>query len=169
MGDTSITSEMWKQGRPSTTALVYSAIFRFRLVVVSSQLICTAFLGQTAMQRPQPTHLSWSMTALPSVMIGAPWAQIFRHWPQPMHSFCFTWGLPALCCSILPARLPQPMPIFFRQPPKPASSWPLKWVREMNTSASMTARPILAFFTYSPPTTGTSTSSLPLRPSAIMI
>ena len=62
-----MTSEMWKQGRPSTTALVYSAIFRFRLMVVSSQLICTAFLGQTAMQRPQPTHLSWSMMALPSV------------------------------------------------------------------------------------------------------
>lgn len=58
LGDTSMTSEMWKQGRPSTTALVYSAIFRFRLMVVSSQLICTAFLGQTAMQRPQPTHLS---------------------------------------------------------------------------------------------------------------
>ena len=31
LGDTSMTSEMWKQGRPSTTALVYSAIFRFRL------------------------------------------------------------------------------------------------------------------------------------------
>ena len=33
--------------------------------MVSSQLICTAFLGQTAMQRPQPTHLSWSIWALP--------------------------------------------------------------------------------------------------------
>ena len=52
-------------------------------------------------------------------------------------------------------------------PPMPACSWPLKWVREMNTSASITARPILADFTYSPPSTGTSTSSLPFRPSAI--
>ena len=26
VGDTSMTREMWKQGRPSTTALVYSAI-----------------------------------------------------------------------------------------------------------------------------------------------
>ena len=58
LGDTSMTSEMWKQGRPSTTALVYSAILQFRLAVVSSQLIRTASLGQTAMQRPQPTHLS---------------------------------------------------------------------------------------------------------------
>ena len=101
--------------------------------------------------------------------MGAPWAQILRHWPQPMQYFSATWGLPALCCSILPAREPQPLPMFFRQPPKPAVSCPLKWVREMNTSASMTARPILAFFTYSPPATGTSTSSLPFRPSAMMI
>ena len=72
LGDTSITGEMWKQGRPSTTALVYSAILRFRLLVDSSQLICTAFLGHTAMQRPQPTHLSWSMAAFRSVIIGAP-------------------------------------------------------------------------------------------------
>ena len=36
-------------------------------------------------------------------------------------------------------------------------------------SASMRARPILAFLTYSPPTTGTSTSSRPLRPSAMMV
>ena len=102
-------------------------------------------------------------------MMGAPWAQILRHWPQPMQYFSATWGLPALCCSILPARLPQPMPMFFSAPPKPASSWPLKWVREMNTSASITARPILAFCTYSPFRTGTSASSLPLRPSAMMI
>ena len=163
-----MTSEMWKQGRPSTTALVYSAILRFRLLVDSSQLICTAFLGQMAIHRPQPTHLSWSMAAFRSVMTGAPWAQILRHWPQPTHSFCSTWGFPALCCSILPARLPQPMPMFLMAPPKPADSCPLKWVREMNTSASIMARPILAFFTYSPPATGSSTSSLPLRPSAMM-
>lgn len=39
----------------------------------------------------------------------------------------------------------------------------------MTTSASMRARPILAFLTYSPPSTGTSTSSRPLRPSAMMV
>ena len=78
-------------------------------------------------------------------------------------------GLPELCCSILPARLPQPMPMFLMAPPKPVHSWHLKWFRLMNTSASITARPILAFFTYSPPTTGTSTSSVPFRPSPMMI
>ena len=57
------------------------------------------------------------------------------------------------------------MPMFLMVPPKPVISWPLKWVREMNTSASITARPILAFSTYSPPATGTSTSSVPFRPS----
>lgn len=79
-----------------------------------------------------------------------------------------TCGLPALCCSILPAREPQPMPMFFRQPPKPLASWPLKWVREINTSASMMACPILASLTYSPPSTGTYASSVPFRPSAMM-
>ena len=59
------------------------------------------------------------------------------------------------------------MPMFFSTPPMPACSWPLKWVRLTNTSASMTARPILASFTYSPPSTGTSTSSVPFSPSAI--
>ena len=36
------------------------------------------------------------------------------------------------------------MPMFFSAPPKPVPSWPLKWVSERNTSASMTARPIFA-------------------------
>ena len=53
-------------------------------------------------------------------------------------------------------------------PPKPVASCPLKWLRLMTTSASMMARPILASFTYSPPATGTSASSVPLRPSAMM-
>ena len=51
---------------------------------------------------------------------------------------------------------------------KPAVSWPLKWVRLMNTSASMMARPILAVLQYSPFGTGTSTSSVPRRPSAMI-
>ena len=127
-----------------------------------------ASLGQTARHRPQPTHLSMSMEALPSgPNWGAPWAQILAQALQPMHFFSFTKGLPELCCSIFPAREPQPMPMFFRAPPMPACSWPLKWVRLTNTSASMTARPILASFTYSPPSTGTSTSSVPFSPSAM--
>ena len=58
--------------------------------------------------------------------------------------------------------------MFFSVPPKPVPSWPLKWVSEMNTSASITARPIFAARTYSP-SIGTSTSSSPLRPSAMIV
>ena len=61
------------------------------------------------------------------------------------------------------------MPMFLIVPPKPVISWPLKWVRLMNTSASMIARPIFAALTYSPPATGTSMSSVPFRPSPISI
>ena len=59
------------------------------------------------------------------------------------------------------------MPMFFRAPPMPACSWPLKWVREMNTSASITARPILAAFTYSPPLHRDLHLVVALQPSAI--
>ena len=100
------------------------------------------------MHRPQPTHRSWSMVApLPGVTWGASWAQMRTHRPQLTHFSCSTWGLPALCISILPAREPQPMPRFFSAPPKPVSSCPLKWEREMMTSASMMAEPILASLT----------------------
>ena len=93
----------------------------------------------------------------------------FAHLRQPLQSSSFTTHLPDECCSILPARLPQPMPMFFSAPPKPVASWPLKCARLMKTSASMMARPIFAVSTYSPPRTGTSMSSVPLRPSAMMI
>ena len=63
--------------------------------------------------------------------------------------FLVVSGLPLLCCSVFPAREPQPMPIFLIAPPNPVISWPLKWVRLMNTSASRMARPILAACTYS--------------------
>ena len=120
------------------------------------------------MQRPQPTHLLWSMLALPSVKEMASWAQFLAQTWQPRQSLGSTVGLPALCCSILPRRLPQPMPMFLMAPPNPVLSWPLKWDRLIKTSASMMARPILAVCTYSPPRTGTSTSSVPFRPSAMM-
>ena len=98
----------------------------------------------------------------------APCAQIRSQARQPMHLSWFTPGFPDECCSILPAREPPPMPRFFMAPPKPACSWPLKWVREITMSASMRAWPILASFTYSPFFTGTSVSSVPLRPSAMI-
>ena len=85
-----------------------------------------------------------------------------------MHFSKSTEGFPERCCSIFPALLPQPIPIFFKAPPNPAASCPLKWFKDMNTSASIIALPILAFFTYSPPSTGTSTSSVPFSPSAII-
>ena len=78
-------------------------------------------------------------------------------------------GLPMLCMAILPARLPQPMPMFLMAPPKPVSSWPLKWVRLMKMSASMMARPMKALWKWSQPSRGTSISSVPLRPSAMII
>ena len=88
---------------------------------------------------------------------------------QPRHSASSTIHFPDECCSILPARLPQPMPIFLRAPPKPVISCPLKWARLINTSASMIARPIFAFSTYTPFLTGTSASSVPRSPSPMMI
>ena len=90
------------------------------------------------------------------------------HWRQPRHSPSCTTGLPALCCSILPARDPQPIPRFFSAPPKPVDSCPLKWFSEITTSASMMARPILAVGQYSALGTGTSTSSVPRSPSAMI-
>ena len=69
------------------------------------------------MHLPQPRHLSWSMAHFLSVMIGAPWAQIFAHLPQPTHLLVITWGLPFACISILPAREPPPMPMFLSAPP----------------------------------------------------
>ena len=58
LGDTSITRLMWKCGRSFTTAMLYSAIFRFRISLDSSLDGHTASLGQTPIHRPQPTHLS---------------------------------------------------------------------------------------------------------------
>ena len=64
------------------------------------------------MQRPQPTHLLWSMEAFRSVIVIALWAQFLRQAPQPTQRSCTTWGLPALCISILPARNRSPCRCF---------------------------------------------------------
>ena len=77
------------------------------------------------------------------------------------------FGLPPLLG--LAPWLPLPMPMFLMAPPNPVDSWPLKWVRLIRTSASIMARPILAVLQYSPLGTGTSTSSVPRRPSPIRI
>src|SRR5574344_2986544 len=88
LGETSMTREMWKHGRPSTTALAYSAILRLRLVKDSSQFTAMALRAQMAIQRPQPTHLLWSMNAFLSVIVIPSWAQILVHIPQPTQSPC---------------------------------------------------------------------------------
>src|SRR5699024_3882443 len=99
----------------------------------------------------------------------APWAQFFEQTRQPTQTSLLTIGFPLLCCSIFPARLPHPIPIFLIHPPNPAASCPLKWLRLINTSASIMARPIFASLITSPPSTGTATSSVPFRPSPMII
>ena len=84
-----------------------------------------------------------------------------------MQASASTAVFPELCCSDFPARLAQPIPIFLSAPPKPVASCPLKCVRLTTTSASITARPIFASFRSTPLRTGTATSSVPLRPSAM--
>ncbi len=162
LGDTSMTSEIWKQGRPSTTALEYSAIFRFR---------------DSSPSRPSRSGWRSGDGSAPraAAVVGLPAPQRTgrcgrRSWYTSRgHAvFMVHMGFPALCCSIFPARLPQPCRVLQAPRRSPPPHGPLKWVREMNTSASMTARPILASFTSSPPATGTATSSLPLMPSAMM-
>ena len=123
------------------------------------------------MQRPHPAQTAWSMRILRSGPgVSAPCAHTRRHVPQPTHRSATSTGLPSLCISSLPAREPHPMPTFFTAPPTPIISWPLKWVREITASASITARPIFASFTYSHgvPSSETTASSVPLRPSATM-
>ena len=124
--------------------------------------------GQAARHLPQPAHLSWSIRAFLFSITGAPCAQIRRQLSQPIHpSGSATYGFPSLCISIFPALEPHPMPIFFRAPPNPAISCPLKCVSVSRISASITAEPIFASFTYSP-FTGTSVSSVPFSPSPII-
>ena len=169
LGDTSTTREMWKLGRPATTALAYSAMRQFRSALALSFSKAMASKLQAPRHRPQPTQWLGSTDIFRVASLNTrPWLAHSR-WQrlQPRQRAGSIWGLPLLCWSFLPAREPQPMPMFLMAPPKPVISWPLKWDRLMNTSASITARPILASFTYSPPGTGTETSSVPFRPSAI--
>ena len=96
----------------------------------------------------------------------APCAQFFMHTPQPRRTLLSTSGLPAQCMSIFPAREPQPMPIFLMAPPKPVLSCPFEvgqrneYIRIHHGAADMGPSRM-----YSPPRTGTSTSSVPFRPS----
>ena len=88
---------------------------------------------------------------------------------HPRHISSWIVGWPFVCCSFLPAREPHPIPMFLIAPPNPVVSCPLKWLKLIKISASIIARPILALFMYSPPSTGTSISSVPFNPSPIKI
>ncbi len=59
-GDTSTISEMWKFGRPSITALVYSAIRRFKTSIALLLLKEIASKLHAPRQRPHPTQCSKS-------------------------------------------------------------------------------------------------------------
>ena len=72
--------------------------------------------GHVAMHLPQPTHLSWSMTAFLSIVM-ADTAQNLTHFPQDLQTSGSTLGFPAACISSLPLRDPQPMARFFSAPP----------------------------------------------------
>ena len=170
-GETSTIREIWKFGLPSTTALVYSAMRQFNS---SFALLLSKWMAsklQAPRQRPQPTQFSWftCIFLAASSKTRPPLAHSFWQRLQPRHLRSLIYGFPLQCCSVFPAREPQPMPMFLMVPPKPVISCPLKWVRLIKISASITARPILAAFTYSPPFTGTSISSVPFNPSPMMI
>ncbi len=134
---------MWKCGRSCTTASEYSAIEQFNECALVSQGVPIASKLQVPIHLPQPTHFSVSIKAfLFSSKARAECAQYLRQVPQLRHFSASTTGLPSECIALLPALLPQPIPIFLIAPPKPVISWPLKWEREIKISASITARPI---------------------------
>ena len=83
-GDTSTAREMWKFGRPSHTALAYSAILQLSTSFAVSNSAWIASTGHTPTQRPQPVHFALRMVHLPFSMRGAPCAQFLMHLPQPM-------------------------------------------------------------------------------------
>ena len=109
------------------------------------------------------------MTAFLSGYVIASLPHSFAQRRHPRQSSSFTAGFPLACCFIFPARLPHPIPMFLIAPPNPVASCPLKWLKLMKISASMIACPIRAVSQYSPLTTGTSTSSVPRKPSPMMI
>ena len=87
LGETSITSDTWKQGLPSQTALEYSAMRSPRIWVAASSLGTIASWLQTPMQWPHPTHLVWSIEARRGCSARceiAPCAQALAQAMQPM-------------------------------------------------------------------------------------
>ena len=148
--------------------MAYSTILQFRTLVSWSQSAMTASNGHAPMHLPHPTQLSaFRMAFFPSILIAS-WAQFLMQTPHPLQASPSMTGLFAACMSTFPLRDAHPMARFFNAPPNPVSSWHLKWLSVTRTSESTMVRPIIAFFTYSP-SMGTSTSSVPFSPSAMII
>ena len=135
-GETSTIREIWKFGLPSTTALVYSAMRQFNssFALLLSKRMASKL--QAPRQRPQPTQFSWFTCIFPaaSSKTRPPLAHSFWQRLQPRHLRSLIHGFPLQCCSVFPAREPQPMPMFLIVPPKPVVSCPLKWVRLIKIS-----------------------------------
>src|SRR5512135_2726296 len=96
------------------------------------------------MHSPQPTHLFGSIKAFPRLastpdfresMEIASCAHQRRQVSQALQAFPLTLGEIAECWLNFPSRLAHPIPRFFKAPPNPDSSWPLKWVTVMRASA----------------------------------
>ena len=91
LGLTSTMREMWKLGRPSTTALAYSAMRQFRSFTAAQLEKSMASKLQAPMHRPQPTQFSVTMCIFRVVSSKArPWlAHSFMQDLQPTHlSWC---------------------------------------------------------------------------------
>ena len=127
LGDTSTTREIWKFGRPSTTALVYSAIRQFNSSFAVSLSNAMASKLQAPRQRPQLRSVPdlhaffWQFHQrsdrrwhIPSGICGS----LCRHPAQ-----CVV----CRCCAGLSFRLwNRSHTDVLIVPPKPVISWPLK-------------------------------------------
>ncbi len=125
-----------------------------------------ASLGQIRMHSPQPMHFSGSICAFSSTIAMAVWEQWGRHSSQATQRLRLTLGLTVECWASLPLREAHPMPRFFRAPPNPESSCPLKWATETRASASTISLPMYTSLKFLRPTF-TAVSDLPRRPSAM--
>ena len=65
LGDTSVIRLMWKQGLPSQTAWLYSAILQQRISLAFAFVFSMASKEQAPMHLPHPLQMSGSIQAFP--------------------------------------------------------------------------------------------------------
>src|SRR4030042_1965714 len=105
--------------------------------------------GQVSMHSPHPTHFLGSIKAM--LCFVSTWdcggtieiascAHQIRQLSHPLHAFFLTWGEIFECWLNFPSRLEHPIPKFFKAPPNPDSSWPLKWVTVIRVSVMYISR-----------------------------